>query len=380
MDFDLEEDLGNGLRYTESCGDLVEKFFPFTKIGWLNKKKPARVCLLWHEGDPEPISYLTLFSYRSRIGCVEVPVEGYGGVATKPKYRQKGYSSIVMSKSLEGASKRVPLVYLNGIHDYYGRYGFATCLLKSEMMLTTVRLKKAVERKSVELRDLRGEDLPILCEMANQGRRLRTGTLVRDPASYTGPRAPSDWDSGEEAWVAFDGEGVVGYTVFSAPRFGCGQPLIVTELCGANRDVIEGLVAELAAVAESRQIEAARFDEVPDSLAGSVLRSLGCEVKITYEAGGGWMGRFSDRAKFLELVRPELERRAGDVSALIEALNTRNVCPDDGVLLQLVTGYVSWSEEFSEPAEEVERVGRRCFPGAGSADLPLPYQYTNDWF
>jgi len=398
MKIDWSEELDGGLRYTETTEGAEEAFYPFLRLGWANNKKPARLCQLWQGDAAKPLSYLTLFSYESRIGEAVIPVEGIGGVATTPAFRRRGHASRLLERAIERASKRVDLLLLNGIRGFYGAAGFVPCLHKCEMLLRVRAGESARELPGAVVRDLEPGDLAAICDLANRARRTHTGTTVRTCENFAGPRPASDWDPGEQGFVIERDGRVAGYAIYSRTSFGGVQPYAVLELVGADAATTEALVREVARIGLERRLEVITFHEVPDSFTGGVLRRLGCEARIQYDVDAGWMGRILCRDEFVRAIASELTWRARrDDAAAIDALASSELVEDDGRLLQLVTGYVPWDDVAASgdvdragrkprtraretPGERFDATARSWFPGTSLPERPLAYAYRLDWF
>jgi GNAT superfamily N-acetyltransferase len=384
MKFDWEESLGHGLRYTETTEGAEESFYPFLRLGWANNKRPARLCQLWAEGVKEPVAYLTLFGYESRIGKVALAVEGIGGVATPPKWRRKGYSAKLLRLAVPRAAERVDLLYLNGIQGFYGAFGFSTCFVESEMRLSVRNAEAARDLPDATIRDMVAGDLDKVCELCNDVRQIHTGTTLRRTDNFAGPRPESDWEAGEKGSV-LERQGVVeGYVIFAQTKFGGTERFSVVEMIGVDPAVTEALVAEVARLAIDRRLESVPFLEVSESMSGRVLRRLGCEATLQYDTNAGWMGRILRRDSFVHRIAPELERRAGEFHReALEALARGEIYADNGVLLQLVTGFRSWRDVADLghrlPAR-YEGFVRRWFAGFGGPEWPMPYAYRLDWY
>ncbi len=130
-----EEDLGDGLRYTEKRG---------TERGGLW----GRRCDLWL-GD-ESVSHLGLLPYRQRFGAVDVPVEGIGDVVTRPAHRRRRYVRRLMSQAIERATERVDALFLYGIQNLYPPVAVPTT---KELLLQRL---ETIEGELAEVRNLVG--------------------------------------------------------------------------------------------------------------------------------------------------------------------------------------------------------------------------------
>ena len=83
--FEFEETLASGLKYTEETGRTARSL-------------PIRECSLWQAGVDEPISDLTILSFRQRFGAVAIPAEGIAGVETQPAFRRQGHVRALLTR------------------------------------------------------------------------------------------------------------------------------------------------------------------------------------------------------------------------------------------------------------------------------------------
>ena len=94
------------------------------------------------------------------------------------------------------------------------------------------------------------------------------------------------------------------------------------------------------------------------------------------------MGLICNRRKLVASLADEFERRAQHPEPdALEALIAGRMYADDRILLQLLTGFVSWreAEQLGHPLPpRYESIARKWFPGGGAPELPLPYTHQLD--
>ncbi len=384
MIFDYEEILEGGLRYTENVPDRNEKLPGFLRAIWSTKEMPAVFCRLWADGIEEEVSYLYLVQYRKRFGAVSLPAEGFCSVATPPKHRQKGYVSKLMRKSIERAAQRVNALFLLGIEGLYSKYGFVCCWPRCRIEVQTRHAEAAPMFQHAIFRPLEPKDADWMSALYNASHAIRPCTVLRDAETCPGPSAPEDWHPGQAA-IALERNGTpVGYVVYDHETFGSTRPVNVAELVGADVEAVQALIRFIADMAIEKRRERISIWDMPDSCTGRVLRRLGCYCEMRYSPDGEGMGLICNREPFVLSLQDELKRRAGISNAQALAdLAEGKICPDNGLLLQLITGYQSLQEAqemgLAVPEEYLETM-KRWFPGGGTPDLPYPCLYPLDHY
>lgn len=373
----LEETWEDGLRYTEERGE--------TKLSF-----PRRRCALWSGEHPEPVSRLGLVTLELRFGATALPVEGYEGVSTPPQHRRRGYMARLLRRSLASARRRVSVVCLFGIDDFYPRYGFVTCVADSELRLNLDNARRLGGAGFDAVRGGGCADLPAMRALYNRVHATRPWTVARGPAWDRVPRE-GEWQAGSEVHLVERAGTLRGYVVLRSNLYGWrprhfGLHEIVA------RDTATAVLLLAYALHRARELNYDRITvhEPPDSLVAQVARSVGCEQVNRYWAAGGGMARILDRGRFVDGVAPELARRAcaagvpePRAAPALEALRRGALVPDDGDLLRLVVGY----QRLDEIADErqggdgaARAVAAAWFPGGGGAVLPVPFAHHLDHY
>lgn len=376
LNFEVDEYIEPGLRYSEESPQLV-------------KSVPVRYCYLWRDGLDHPVSELELLSFNQRFGAVAVPAEGIGGVETLPEFRRQGYMRRLIQKALEGAARRVNVVFVSeAIEGVYEKYGFANCLADAHLSLPVRHVELGLGESAAVpgIRAYRPDDLPQMINLYNETHAHRPWTHERQD-SWNRLIEQQTWSPGSEVLV-FEAEGKIkGYAILEGQRFGKIKPPVVDELAARDVTAVRALLA--AVVAWCWQLRLSEFvvHEPFDSLVGREARRLGCQYHQHYPASGGMMGAVIHRQPLLAALEPELRRRAdydelaGEHSAAFEALQQAELVPDHPTLLRLLLGYWSMADAQAAGTSIPARYERICsawFPGGGTRLLPAPYAHKLD--
>ena len=373
----LEETWDDGLRYTEERGE--------TKLSF-----PRRRCALWSGEHPEPVSRLGLLTLELRFGATALTVEGYEGVSTPPEHRRRGYMARLLRRSLASARRRVSVVCLFGIDDFYPRYGFVTCVADSELRIELNDARRLGGAGDEAVRGGGSADLPAMCALYNRVHATRPWTVARGPAWDRVPREGA-WQPGSEVHLVERDGTLQGYVVLRAGLFGWrSRRFELREIVA--RDTATAALLLAYALDRARQLNYDRITvhEPPDSTVAQVARRVGCEQVNRYWASGGGMGRIVHRGRFVDAIATELARRAhaagvaeSVAAPALAALRDGTLVPDDGDLVRLVVGYQRLDEVAAERqggADPERAVAAAWFPGGGGAVLPVPFAHHLDHY
>ncbi|HEY3079170.1 MAG TPA: GNAT family N-acetyltransferase [Chloroflexota bacterium] len=139
---------------------------------------------------------------------------GYvGAVVTDPSHRGRGVGSALMRDALaHGRERRQALLFLRGVADYYGRFGYADVMDTAEHGVEPARVL-ALEAPDCQVRAATAEDAPALLDLHVRHYLPYTGSYARTLAQqehFLHHRA-------EPPLLAVDGEGVPrGYLMLPA--------------------------------------------------------------------------------------------------------------------------------------------------------------------
>ncbi len=377
--FELEETIEPGLRYTEETTRLVRNL-------------PMRDCFLWRAGVAEPISGINVLAFRQRFGALSIAAEGIGGVETIPAFRRQGYVSKLMLKALEHMAKRVPVAFLShAIDDLYEKFGFVSCLAQARLSVQVRNIEQLanynLEASSAQMRSFSQADLPAMVALYNQVHAKRPWTHERH-AAWDGLLATQTWHPGSEVIIHERDQRVAGYAILDEPQYGQHvTTLAIDELSACDIGAAQALLIELARRCWQMRISEFLVREPLDSLIGKAAQRFGCEYHQTFPRSGGMMGAILDRQQLLLALEPELRRRLphSDLhlvhAAAFDALCRGEIIPDNRDLLRLLIGY--WSISDVDPYNtsilaEYQHITEAWFPGGGSQLLPIPYAHKLD--
>jgi predicted acetyltransferase len=316
--------------------------------------------------DGEPVSSLVLSDRRMRIGHVAVRCGGIGAVETKPEHRLKGYASRAMERAVEVMRREgFHLSALFGIADFYHRFGYVSCLVECESTVTARDAQDAEAR--FDVRDMEPGDMPIIAGICEARKVLRTGSMVRDPTTWTGFRWSPHWHMQVKAFVAVDGDRIVGYVAYDPET----KQLIVGEVGYTTPAVFSTLLAHMARLAVERQAEQIHLFMPPDDPFLEYCHRYGCKTELTYSRDAEGLGRIIDQEGLLRMLRPHFERQlaAGGMAHWQGALVVRTELGEHQVqfgrggpsttlavpqwmLAQLLLGYRSIADVLLEAAAQ----------------------------
>jgi predicted acetyltransferase len=341
------------------------------------------------EGD-KAVSRLLVVDLRMCIGGVWVRCGGIGDVHTNHDYRMKGCGRRLLEEAVTWMRQQgYHLSALFGIPNFYYRFGYTPGLVESEASIATRQAETATGRYAV--RDFTPEDAPVVAELYMQHNARRTGMIARDPQTWRGFRRGASWVERVAAFVATDGEQVVGYALYNIDpwRYAIG------EVGYRDRSVFGTLLAEMG-----RRAVDARVERVSLALPGDepflvYCQRYGLEQKLTYPYRASGMVRVVDQSALLALLAPMLEERltaaglAGGTLVIETDLGTDRLTLGQGgrewrvrlsqaLLAQLVMGYRAVEDALFETDaqadEEAVPVLQALFPQG------YPYIYCSDRF
>jgi predicted acetyltransferase len=352
--------------------------------------KDGRVIVELYLGE-QSVSRLSVHDLQMRVGPVALRCGGIGGVGTNLEHRQKGYSRLVINDSLEMMrTEGYHLSALFGIPDYYPQFGFAPALVDCETTIAT-RDAEAAETHFI-VRAIRDDDVPAVLALHAALRGEHSGSIVRDPATWTCFRLGSGWTDRVSAFVLTEGDEVVGYASYNLDywRFGFG------EVGYRDQAVFGSLLAEMARLAVAQRVASFGIHTPPNDPFVVFCRRYGCETRVTYPRRSAGMVRLINQHAVLAAVQPMLAQRAAragltgwDSLELATELGTDRVALGGGaqranfalphtLLAQWLLGYRSVEDGLDEigatPERAVEELLTALFPSG------YPYLWLADRF
>ena len=348
-----------------------------------NLSFPTRRCSLTTQGEEEPICKLDLLSFELRFGATAIEVEGLGGVQTMPEHRRRGHMAALMDHALGRATERVGAAFLFGIGGFYHRWGFVPVVPDTSMTLETADVERT-NGAAPRLVEGSTDDLADAIALYNDVHGQRPCTVKRG-SSWNRLAPDETWQPGPEWYVWRHRGELLAYVVLRGHYAGWGpREIVARELCAREPEHASGVLRVLSRWAVAAHRQKLEVAEPVDSAAGVAARRFGCTVEHKYYATGFCMGVTLDRARWLGVLQPELERR-GQAHRL-EQTKSRAACaallagelvPDNGTLLQLMVGYVGYRDAGVSSGGHEEAL-RAWFAGTATETLPAPHSHRLD--
>ncbi|MCL5998468.1 MAG: GNAT family N-acetyltransferase [Chloroflexi bacterium] len=336
------------------------------------------------------VSSLELYDVPLRIGHITIRCGGIGLVGTSSAERGKGYARQLLDHTLDlMREEHYPISILFGIPGLYHKYGYAPALVECESGVATRNAEKAELRFPV--REFRPADAPVVAAMCNRGQVQRSGSIVRDPASWKGFKWGPRWSYRLSAFVVERGSAIIGYACYGLDQTSC----VVGEVGYEDRAAFSTLLGHLAQIAVMRRVELLKLHAPPDDPFIEYCRRYGCTVQVTYPYSEHGMAHLVDQAVLLEALRPLLALRleraglTGAVGMLTVETELGRECVQVGmgcltikltipqhILAQLVLGYRSVADALVEQDEQASNLAilALLFPAG------YPYMWASDRF
>jgi predicted acetyltransferase len=270
----------------------------------LRRTPDERGTVIEYMLDDKPISGLGIVDLRMRIGDIPVRCGGIAGVYTKREHQSKGYSRQVLEDSnVFMREAGYHLAALFGIPNYYPKFGYASSLIDCEVTMAVRDAETAPSRYPV--REFQPQDARPIAAIYESANQARTGSIVRDLATWTGFRLGSGWTNRVSAFVVLDGEQVIGYASYNLDlrRYGIGELGYTTPAAYST------ILAHAAQCALERRLENITLHLPPDDPFLTYARRYGCETKLSYARHSNGMVRIINQSALLGLVQPLFVRR-----------------------------------------------------------------------
>ena len=133
--------------------------------------------------DGKIVSHVSLVEKRFWIRNTLVRVGGIADVCTHPDHRGKQFTSILMNDALKYmAEQGYALSLLNGIPNFYHRFGYVESLYRYRMTVPLKPLESLQAKKKV--RPFKKKDLPIVNRLYNKAFKGRTLSVKRVEKSW----------------------------------------------------------------------------------------------------------------------------------------------------------------------------------------------------
>jgi GNAT superfamily N-acetyltransferase len=311
----------------------------------------------------DELGHVHVVKKRLRIDRAEIPTGGVVGLSTSPQHRLKGYGRRLMGAAHEFLAQQGCLIsLLNGIPNFYGRFGYAVVFPVCRLLLHTDGLSQA--RPIHQVRPVRKKDEPALVRLYNRCNQYRTGTLIRPPDWRFSNLTRYSRPPGKLILVEDHRQAIAGYALYRYIE----DRLFVQELNAKSPQAYETLAHALGQRARRSGLALVHCKVPFDHPFGALCSRYGTRWEIEQTVDVEEMGRILTLAGFIDRLRSAFEHRLraavflerlvlrfdtdlGPVGLEIDhgRVQTVNPCPSEGhrinlpqnILLQLAMGYLS---------------------------------------
>jgi len=266
--------------------------------------------------DGRVVSGVVMTPRAMRFGPVTVPAVTIGPVGTHDRYRKRGFAAAAMDDASRYMKERgILLAYLQGIPDFYHRFGYYPYMAPGKLTFRRDDAKK--ESRPGKLRPMRRDDLPAVRRVYEQVTAERICATARDEVVW-------EWliGFGRRTWlfrrpqVIIDGRGrVCGYlTAHWQPDLTVAEILVRPDEA-ATRSALGALVAQ--ARRQERQ-EIALPLPWDDPLAVFVRQYVAADYKMSSGSTGGALLKVVDFPTLMKRLEPLLARRWKDARPALQ--------------------------------------------------------------
>ncbi len=261
------------------------------------------------------ISRLYMFNLHMHIGCARVRMAGIGGVGTLPELRNRGYSRMCLTQSIETMSDMgTHISTLFGIGNFYPKWGFASAIAEPRLSISTRSAEESVPtpgQRVVPFDPARHTPDLLRLYAANNSLRtcavVRPGPIIRSHLKSWVPfQKGSSWEIPVEAFMVVDSGGNIrGYAAHDKRD----SQVIVIEAGFDDPDVFPTITAELAKRAVARRTGEITFLFPPDHPLAKYLHRWDCTHRLTFNKNSNGMARIIRLYDTFKVCAPELSRR-----------------------------------------------------------------------
>lgn len=272
-------------------------------------RKPGRTDV-WAESEGNRVSELEVLDMPTRLAGTTIRTAGIANLFTHPDRRGQGFATALV-KHTHGHLRvhGYALAGLFAIPRFYSQFGYATIGCDFALDVTTEDASRV--RGKHKVRAAHPRDLPTVARIFNASNQDLSGSVVRDPTTWTGLRNGSELLGTKGLWVAVDGDDQpVGYLA-SAER---PTQMIVSDGAFRDPDAAPGLVAHAADEARKSGLRTIRFQLHPEFALGSYVRRLDSRSEIIRTRDARYMVRILDRSALFAAIGPRLRLRASAFS------------------------------------------------------------------
>jgi len=306
----------SGIRSAQDRRELIEAMGrAFSNPGWMEEH--AQGLLTPPIYDPEHtrvavaggrvVAGVVMAPRRVRFGPVTVPAMTLGPVGTHDHHRKRGYAAAAMHDASRYMRENgVLLAYLQGIEDFYYRFGYYPYMAPGR---AAFRRKNAqAESRPGKLRVMRKAHVPALMRVFDAVTAERTFAAVRDRRLWewlVGP-ARRSWLFRDPKVILDGRDRLCGYVAG-----GHGEELTFDEFL-VRGDPASCRAALGALVAEAKRREKGKIS-VPlpwdDPFAVFLRQNVATEFKSWSDPTGGPLLKIVDFPALMKALEPLLDRR-----------------------------------------------------------------------
>ncbi len=358
----------SGIQDKKDRDEVVEAYFrAFSGPHWMEGHM-ERSLLRGPVYDPEHtrvavadgrvVSAVTMAPRMMRFGPVTVPAMTLGPVGTHDRYRKRGYSAAAMNDASRYMEQNgYLLAYLQGISDFYYRFGYYPYIAPGNVKFNRDKAKK--ESRPGRLRTMRRKDLPVVRRIYDRATAARICAAARDKKVW-------DWliGPGTRTWLFRKPKVIVdergrpcGYlTVGGAPHQAAVGEIVVRRDEASCRTALGALVGE-ARRRESREITL----PLPwdDALAVFVRQHVDAEWKMWSGSMGGAMLKVVDFPALLQRLEPLFAQRRREARSALQPVRFTMKC------------------EIGQVGFRVSRGGVRVGPPVGRPVVRIPQRWLS---
>ena len=256
--------------------------------------------------DGRVVSAVVMGPRRVRFGPVTVPAMTLGPVATHDDFRKRGYGAATMDDASQYMKEHgFLLAYLQGIPDFYYRFGYYPYIAPPGASFRRDDAKR--EAASGRLRAMTRADLPAVRRVYDRATRHRICAAAREAVVWEWLFGPGRSWFFPQPKVILDAKGrVVGHlTMNRAPELQIRELVVAQEEAGC-RAALGALVRE----ARRREVKEISLSlPYDDRLAVLLRQHVGAEFKMRSHPTGGALLKIVDFPALLRTLEPLLTRR-----------------------------------------------------------------------
>lgn len=254
--------------------------------------------------DGKHISDLQIFDRWMWLGAAKVHVACIGGVGTTERSRNRGLARKVLNAAVDWMATRYDLSLLFGIPDFYGRFGYATCIPEHRVTLSLRDVEAA--KPLLAHRPYIPEDRARLLELHASRASGSVGAFDHDAPWFEPHRRSSTYGRRATIRLFLDAdERACGYLILDDTL----QQATVSEVVGESPAVYETALALIAAAMRGRGLAVTEVHLPADDPFVVHARRYGLSATVQFPRERGGMMRVCDLKSTLTRLLPDLEGR-----------------------------------------------------------------------